>query len=150
MDEDSKYVIYVCYDRDAIYFACDANDDKVLSSDISQTRFPRFGLYSFYLSTEDNFDKVFVLQKNHYVFVWTPQDTSGKWGNPQIREVSASKPSFGGVGGLTKINGDLAANFITSKSDPTSDGWYIEAAIGWDVVDVKNDAKNLMGAYYGN
>ena len=75
----------------------------------------------FYLSTEDNFDKVFRLQKNHYVFVWTPQDTNGKW-NPQIREVSASKPSFGGVGGHTKINGDLTANFITSKRSPASDG----------------------------
>jgi len=34
LDNDSEYTVYVCYDKDNIYFACDADDDKVLSSAI--------------------------------------------------------------------------------------------------------------------
>ena len=91
------------------------------------------------------FEGVDRLQKTHYAFVWTPQDKDGKW-NPQVREVS--RTSYGGVG-HPKLDGDAAADFVKSKSGPTNDGWYIEAAIGWDVVDVEKDERELLGRIVG-
>ena len=145
LDNDSNYVVYVCYDKNNIYFACDAVDDVVISSDVAQADFRDSDYIRFYLATEDDFEGVTVLTKTQYAFVWTPQDKDGKW-NPQVREVSNT--SYSGAG-HPKLDGDAAAEFINSKSGHTGDGWYVEAAIGWDVLGVKKDEKELLGRIVG-
>jgi hypothetical protein len=145
LDADSNYIVYICYDKNNIYFACDAVDDVVISSDVAESDYRDSDYIRFYLATEDDFEGITVLTKTQYAFVWTPQDKDGKW-NPQMREVS--KISYGGVG-HPKLDGDAAAEFINSKSGTTDDGWYIEAAIGWDVLGVKNEEKELLGRIVG-
>ena len=146
LDNDSNYTVYVCYDKDNIYFACDVDDDTVVSSDVAEADFRDSDYIRFYLGTEDDFDGVVdTLRENHYAFVWTPQDKDGKW-NPQVRE--ASNTSYGGVG-HPELDGDAAMDFVKSRSGPTNDGWYIEAAIGWDVVEVERDEKELLGRIIG-
>jgi len=145
LDADSNYIAYVCYDIDNIYFACDVVDDVVISSDVAEADYRDSDYIRFYLATDDDFEGVIKLTKTQYAFVWTPQDKDGNW-NPQMRE--ASLAAYGGAG-HPKLNGDEAADFVNSKSGPTDDGWYIEAAIGWDILDVKNDEKNLLGRIVG-
>jgi len=145
LDKDSNYFVYVCYDKDNIYFACDADDDVVISSDIAEADYRDSDYIRFYLATEDDFEGITVFTKTQYAFVWTPQDKDGKW-NPQMRE--ASKTSYGGAG-HPKLDGDAVAEFVNSKSGPTDNGWYIEAAIGWDVLEVKKDEKDLLGRIVG-
>jgi hypothetical protein len=99
----------------------------------------------FYLATEDDFEGVTILTETQYAFVWTPQDEDGNW-NPQVREVSMT--SYGGAG-HAELDGDAAADFVNSKSGPTDDGWYIEAAIGWDVVGVAKNEQELLGRIVG-
>jgi len=145
LDNDSSYVVYVCYDQNNIYFACEAVDDVVVSSDVAEADYRDSDYIRFYLATEDDFEGVTVLTKTQYAFVWTPQDLDGKW-NPQLREVSNT--SYGGAG-HPKLDGDAAADFINSKSGTTDDGWYVEAAIGWDVLGVGNSEKELLGRIMG-
>ena len=145
LDADSNYIVYVCYDKDKIYFACDAVDDVVISSDVAEADYRDSDYIRFYLATKDDFEGVIKLTKTQYAFVWTPQDKDGKW-NPQVREVS--KTSYGGAG-HPKLDGDAVAEFINSKSGAIAKGWYIEAAIGWDVLEVKNDEKELFGRIVG-
>lgn len=145
LDNDSSYTVYVCYDKDNIYFACDADDDTVISSDVAEADYRDSDYIRFYLATEDDFEGVDKLEKTHYAFVWTPQDKDGKW-NPQVREVS--KTSYGGAG-HPKLDGDGAADFVKNKSGPTDDGWYIEAAIDWDVLEVEKDERELLGRIVG-
>ena len=145
LDNDSKYTVYVCYDKDNIYFACDADDDKVISSDVAEADYRDSDYIRFYLSTEDDFEGVETLQETHYAIVWTPQDKKNQW-NPQVREVS--KTSYGGAG-HKKLDGDLAADFVNSKSGTTDDGWYLEAAIGWNVLEVEKDERELLGRIVG-
>ncbi len=145
MDADSGYVVYVCYDRDNIYFACDADDDEVISSDVAEADYRDSDYIRFYLATEDDFEGVVKFTDTQYAFVWTPQDEDEKW-NPQVREVSMT--SYGGAGHV-ELNGDAAADFVNSKSGPTARGWYIEASIGWDVVGVEKNEKELLGRIVG-
>ncbi len=145
LDNDSNYTVYVCYDRDNVYFACDADDDTALSSDVAEADYRDSDYIRFYLGTEDDFEGVDRLQETQYAFVWTPQDEDGNW-NPQVREVSMT--SYGGVG-HRNLDGDAAADFVKSRSGPTDDGWYIEASISWDVVDVEKDERELLGRIVG-
>jgi len=145
LDKDSNYIVYVCYDKNNIYFACDADDDVVISSDIAEADYRDSDYIRFYIATEEDFEGITVFTKNHYAFVWTPQDKDAKW-NLQVRE--ASKTSYGGIG-HAKLDGDAVAEFINSKSGPTDNGWYIEASIGWDVLGIKKDEKELLGRIVG-
>jgi hypothetical protein len=145
LDKDSNYIVYVCYDKNNIYFACDADDDVVISSDIAEADYRDSDYIRFYLATEDDFEGITVFTKTQYAFVWTPQDKDAKW-NPQVREVS--KTSYGGTG-HAKLDGDAVAEFINSKSGPTDNGWYVEASIGWDVLGVTKEEKNLLGRIVG-
>ena len=145
LDNDSDYTVYVCYDRQAIYFACDADDDVPLSSDVAEADYRDSDYIRFYLATEDDFEGVDRMDENHYAFVWTPQDKNGDW-NPQVREVS--KTAYGGVGHID-LEADLAADHVMSASGPTNDGWYIEAAIDWDVLGVEATERALLGRIVG-
>jgi hypothetical protein len=145
LDADSNYMVYVCYDKDNVYFACDAEDDEVISSDVAEADYRDSDYIRFYLATEDDFEGVTILTETQYAFVWTPQDEDGNW-NPQVREVSMT--SYAGAG-HAELDGDAAADFVNSKSGPTDDGWYIEAAIGWDVVGVGRSEQELLGRIVG-
>lgn len=145
LDADSNYMVYLCYDKDNVYFACDADDDGVISSDVAEADFRDSDYIRFYLATEDDFEGITTLTKTQYAFVWTPQDKDGKW-NPQVRE--ASQAAYGGAG-HPKMDGDAAMDFVKSRSGPTNDGWYIEAAIGWDVLEIPKDEKQLLGRIVG-
>ena len=145
MDADSEYFVYVCYDKDNIYFACEAEDDEVISSDIAEADYRDSDYIRFYIGTDDDFEGIVTFADTHYAFVWTPQDEEGNW-EPQVREVT--KSAYGGVG-HADLNDDLAADFVKDASGPTGKGWYVEAAIGWDVLDVENDERELLGRIVG-
>lgn len=130
--DGGAYVTYVCYDSSNIYFACDAEDDVVISSDGAQADFRDSDYIRFYIGTQEDFEGVTKMGDNHYAFVWTPKSQADTW-VPQVREVS--KTSYGGVGHET-LNGDLAADFVFSASGETSAGWYLEAAIPWSTINV--------------
>jgi len=128
--DGGAYVTYVSYDAGNIYFACDAEDDVVLSSDTAEADYRDSDYIRFYISTQDDFEGVETMGENHYAFVWTPKSTADTW-EPQVREVS--KTSYGGVG-HAELDGDLAADFVNSASGATANGWYLEAAIPWTTV----------------
>lgn len=145
LDGDSNYMVYLCYDADNIYFACEAEDDITLSSDLAEADYRDSDYIRFYLATDDDFEGIITLTETQYAFVWTPQDEDGEW-NPQVREVS--KTAYGGAGHF-ELDGDAAADFVNSKSGPTDNGWYIEASIDWDVLDVEKNDKDLLGRIVG-
>lgn len=121
--DGGAYIAYVSYDSANIYFACDAEDDVIITSDTAQADFRDSDYIRFYIATQTDFEGVQTMGKNHYAFVWTPK--------PQVRE--ASKTSYGGVG-HAELDGDLAEKFVHSASGKTAKGWYLEAAIPWPVV----------------
>ncbi len=121
--DGGAYVAYVSYDSGNLYFACDAEDDVVITSDVAEADFRDSDYIRFYIGTEEDFEGVTTMGVNHYAFVWTPK--------PQVRE--ASKTSYGGVG-HAELDGDLADAFIQSASSTTANGWYLEAAIPWTVI----------------
>ena len=125
--DGGAYVTYVSYDSGNIYFACDAEDDVVISSDTAEADFRDSDYIRFYIGTQDDFEGVETMAENHYAFVWTPKSEADTW-EPQVREVSMT--SYGGVG-HAELDGDLAAGFVNSASGPTAKGWYLEAAIPW-------------------
>lgn len=128
--DGGAYVTYVSYDSGNIYFACDAEDDVVISSDTAQADFRDSDYIRFYIGTQEDFEGVQTMGENHYAFVWIPKSKADTW-EPQVREVS--KTSYGGVG-HAELDGDLAAAFVRSASGPTAKGWYLEAAIPWTTV----------------
>lgn len=131
--DGGAYVTYVCYDSSNIYFACDAEDDVVLSSDVVGPDFRDSDYIRFYIGTQEDFEGVTTMGENHYAFVWTPKGQADTW-DPQVREVS--KTSYGGVG-HAELDGDLAAGFVQSASGPTATGWYLEAAVPWATVNLQ-------------
>ncbi len=146
LDPDSDYDVYVSYDARALYFACDADDDVTLSSDVAEADYRDSDYIRFYFATEEDFEGVQTFTENHYVFVWTPLDKNDGWGEPQLREVSST--AFGGAGHLD-LDGGLAADHVTSASGATADGWYIEAAIDWEVLGVDPTERELLGRIVG-
>jgi hypothetical protein len=123
--DGGAYVAYVSYDSANIYFACDAEDDVIITSDTAQADFRDSDYIRFYIGTQEDFEGVETMGVNHYAFVWTPK--------PQVRE--ASMTSYGGVG-HAELDGDLADEFVSSASGATAAGWYLEAAIPWTVIGV--------------
>jgi hypothetical protein len=121
--DGGAYVAYVSYDSGNIYFACDAEDDVIITSDIAEADFRDSDYIRFYIGTQEDFEGVTTMGVNHYAFVWTPK--------PQVREVSMT--SYGGVG-HAELDGDLADEFVSSASGVTATGWYVEAAIPWIVI----------------
>jgi len=121
--DGGAYVAYVSYDSANIYFACDAEDDVIITSDTVQADFRDSDYIRFYIGTQEDFEGAETMGINHYAFVWTPK--------PQVRE--ASKTSYGGVG-HAELDGDLAEAFVLSASGATAEGWYLEAAIPWTVI----------------
>ena len=121
--DGGAYTAYVSYDSGNIYFACDAGDDVIITSDTVQADFRDSDYIRFYIATQADFEGIQIMGKNHYAFVWTPK--------PQVRE--ASKTSYGGVG-HAELDGDLAAKFVLSASGKTAKGWYLEAKIPWTVI----------------
>lgn len=128
--DGGAYVTYVSYDSGNIYFACDAEDDAVISSDTAEADYRDSDYIRFYIGTQEDFEGVETMAENHYAFVWTPKSEADTW-EPQVREVSMT--SYGGVG-HAELDGDLAAAFVSSASGPTTRGWYLEAAIPWTTV----------------
>ena len=121
--DGGAYIAYVSYDSGSIYFACDAEDDVIITSDTAQADFRDSDYIRFYIGTQNDFEGVQTMGVNDYAFVWTPK--------PQVREVS--KTSYGGVG-HAELDGDLAEKFVISASGVTAKGWYLEAAIPWTVI----------------
>jgi len=121
--DGGAYVAYVSYDAENIYFACDAEDDVIITSDTVQADFRDSDYIRFYINTQNDFEGVETMGVNDYAFVWTPK--------PQVRE--ASKTSYGGAG-HAELDGDLAEGFVTSASSATAKGWYLEAAIPLTVI----------------
>ncbi len=121
--DGGAYIAYVSYDSGNIYFACDAEDDVIITSDTAEADFRDSDYIRFYISTQEDFEGVTTMGVNHYAFVWTPK--------PQVRE--ASMTSYGGAG-HAELDGDLADEFVSSASGVTTTGWYLEAAIPWTVI----------------
>jgi hypothetical protein len=121
--DGGAYVAYVSYDSGNIYFACDAEDDVIITSDTAEADFRDSDYIRFYIGTQEDFEGVTTMGVNHYAFVWTPK--------PQVREVSMT--SYGGIG-HAELDGDLADEFVSSASGATATGWYVEAAIPWTVI----------------
>jgi hypothetical protein len=136
------YTVYLCYDAENIYFACDGADDDVSCKDGASRDFMDSDYIRFYISVDDEFrDRLALNGTTDWAIIFAPQDTDGNW-EPMVRECPYNGPGHGAIEG----------DDITSRraSGPTDEGWYLEAAIPLSLFDVTYDelSKITFGVYF--
>jgi len=136
------YKVYLCYDAENFYFACEAEDDFVSCKDDIERDFMDSDYIRFYICVGDDFKGRQTLNgKNDWAIVFTPTDTEDNW-MPMVRECPYNGPGHGSMEG-----DDITPN---RASGETNDGWYLEAAIPFSLFDVTYEelSEGIFGIYF--
>jgi len=140
--KDDYFSTYLSYDQDYLYFACTAKDNDVSCKDVVSRDFKDSDYIRFYINVEGDYKKRQQLDgKGDWAFIFTPQNSKGKW-QPMLKECGYNGPG----------HGDLDGDKVTKKrkSGPINGGWYVEAAIPFDLFEkkLKDLEKANLGVYF--
>ena len=140
--KDDYFSTYLSYDQDYLYFACTAKDNDVSCKDVVSRDLKDSDYIRFYINVEGDYKKRQQLDgKGDWAFIFTPQNSKGKW-LPMLKECGYNGPG----------HGDLDGDKVTKKrkSGPINGGWYVEAAIPFDLFEkkLKDLEKANLGVYF--
>jgi len=136
------YVVYLCYDAENIYVACNAVDDSVSCKDGATEDFMDSDYLRFYICVDDDFKGRTALNgTTDWAIIFTPTDTDDNW-VPMVKECPYNGPGHGVIEG-----DDVTAN---RASGPVADGWYLEAAVPFSLLETTMDelSKITFGVYF--
>jgi hypothetical protein len=136
------YVVYVCYDAENIYVACEAVDDSVSCKDETTEDFMDSDYLRFYICVDDDFKGRQALNgESDWAIIFTPQDTDDNW-IPMVKECPYNGPGHGAITG----------DDVTAKraSGAVADGWYLEAAVPFSLLGTTREelSKITFGVYF--
>ncbi len=120
------YTVYLCYEAENIYVACQAVDDVVSCLDDVTADFMDSDYIRFYICVDSDFKGRQTLNgKTDWAIIFTPQDTEENW-VPMVREDPYNGPGHGAI-----ENDDITKKRFSGETD---DGWYLEAAVSFSLL----------------
>lgn len=136
------YIVYLSYDANNIYFACDAEDNNVSCKDAASADFKDSDYIRFYICVDDDFKGRQALNGDtDWAIIFTPLDTKDNWA-PMVKEDPYNGPGHGAIEG-----DDITTERASSDNGK---GWYVEAAIPLSLFEITMAelTKTTFGVYF--